>query len=114
VGVWHGLIWSLLRELYAKHFIKVIKPGFEVEGVDVLELFKREVQTLRSIRHYAIVSYNGDSHPYLCSIIFRPIFQFIINFKFQPDNVIELMLPLQIKKLNLSAIGSITPVGIYP
>ena len=57
-----GMAWTYLalhRELNTKHVIKVIKPGFEVEGIDVLELFKREAQTLRSIRHDAIVSYDG-------------------------------------------------------
>jgi serine/threonine protein kinase len=57
-----GMAWTYLalhRELNTKHVIKVIKPGFEVEGIDVLELFKREAQTLRSIRHDAIVSYEG-------------------------------------------------------
>jgi eukaryotic-like serine/threonine-protein kinase len=42
-----------------KDVIKVTKPGFEVDGIDVLELFKREAQTLRSIRHDAVVSYDG-------------------------------------------------------
>lgn len=57
-----GMSWTYLalhRELNTKHVIKVIKPGFEVEGIDILELFKREAQTLRSIRHDAIVSYDG-------------------------------------------------------
>jgi serine/threonine protein kinase len=70
-----GMAWTYLalhRELNTKHVIKVIKPGFDVEGIDVLELFKREAQTLRSIRHDAIVSYDGfqrDEKHGLCMIM---------------------------------------------
>jgi eukaryotic-like serine/threonine-protein kinase len=70
-----AMAWAYLgihRELNSKHVIKVIKPGFEVEGIDVLELFKREAQTLRSIRHDAIVSYDGfqrDEKYGLCMVM---------------------------------------------
>jgi len=70
-----GMAWTYLalhKDLDTKHVIKVIKPGFEVEGIDVLELFKREAQTLRSIRHDAVVSYDGfqrDEKYGLCMVM---------------------------------------------
>jgi serine/threonine protein kinase len=70
-----GMAWTYLalhKELNTKHVIKVIKPGFGVEGIDVLELFKREAQTLRSIRHDAVVSYDGfqrDQKYGLCMVM---------------------------------------------
>ncbi len=47
------------KELNTRHVIKVIKPETASSGIDVLELFKREAHTLRSIRHDAVVGYDG-------------------------------------------------------
>lgn len=49
------------KELNTKHIIKIIKPELAMASarINLLELFKREAYTLRSIHHDAIVGYDG-------------------------------------------------------